>query len=357
MRISLVACARRPGITRRPSIATRLIAALAMGLILSTMAGAGPAYEGVHIAAAQPGGCNLVTAGCRLEVGSARQAVLDDASTPHVWLLHLDSDENVLIGTSCVADAPYRIYAYGPDRQLVEVNSSDPGQGECAAIILTGPQPGEYQVIVDSPTGATSPDAYRIYAVLSRSQPGMAVFTDSLADQEHGVFAVSSTPGLWYHDYRDGEFAIEVLDPNSYGRTSWLPFTDTSATLAVDIRVLDNSPGWSATLSCRESDEGYYRLIVDPWESRWSIDLCQEGDCEDLTNWQPNLAIRPDASSNRVELTCQGARLSARINGVDVGGATDTTLSEGSFGVGSLRLSDDPMPGEVRFRNLSLTER
>jgi len=284
--------------------------------------------------------------------------VLDDATVPHVWLLHVDSDEDVLVGTTCPADVPYRLYAYGPSRSLVDVVSPDPGENACAALILADPSPGEYQIIVDSPTGVTNPDPYRIYAVLEASHPDMVVLTDSLGDWQQGSLLMATEPDRWVHDYREGEYAIEVADPDSYGRSAWLPFTDSSATLAIDARVLADSPNWSATVSCRESSQGYYRLIVDPWGGpRWSIDLCQEGDCEDLTNWQTSSAIRSGPASNHIELTCLGSRLSVRINGTDVGGVTDDTLRGGSFGVGTLRLNDASPRGEVRFRNLTLTDR
>jgi len=331
------------------------VVALAFGLPVGTDLTAGTEPAVIH---AQIAGCDLVTTGCRLEIGQARQAVLNDATSPHVWLLHVDADEDVLVGTTCSADVPYRLYAYGPNRSLVDVVNPDPGENACVALILSDPTPGEYQVIVDSPTGVTSPDPYRIYAVLEESHPGTVVLNDSLGDWQRGSLVMATEPGLWAHDYREGEYAIEVADPDSYGRSAWLPFTDPSATLAIDVRVLADSPNWSATLSCRESSQGYYRLIVDTWRGpSWSIDLCQGGDCQDLADWTTSSAIRSGPASNHVELTCLGSRLSVRINGTDVGGVTDDTLRDGSFGIGTLRLDDASLRGEVRFRNLTLTDR
>src|SRR3954470_23640714 len=91
-----LACREWPRFCLRLGLA--LVVALAFGLPVGTDLTAGTEPAVIH---AQIAGCDLVTTGCRLEIGQARQAVLNDATSPHVWLLHVDADEDVLVGTTC----------------------------------------------------------------------------------------------------------------------------------------------------------------------------------------------------------------------------------------------------------------
>jgi hypothetical protein len=97
--------------------------------------------------------------GCPLAPGPPVAAALADPSVAHLWRLSLPRAGIVQVRLYELP-APYRLYVYAPDNSLAGVVQNE-GLADLR-LEFTVPVAGEYQVVVDSPLGESSPQPYRL---------------------------------------------------------------------------------------------------------------------------------------------------------------------------------------------------
>lgn len=142
-----------------------------------------------------------------------------------------------------------------------------------------------------------------------------------------------------------------------------LPGRYAHTTMTVEARLVGPSENRAIVLGCRHplsnAVDGY-RLVVAPALRQYSVLQWDDGRATPLLEPQISSAIRSDDESNRLSLTCAGARISVTINDVPV---ADVSLSEAGdvalFSGGRLSIgvnAADEAEVEARFDRLSVTQ-
>jgi hypothetical protein len=322
------------------------------GRSASQPASPGPAFPAsVQAPSVRPAGCDLVEQGCPLTLGRGGQAVLDDPSLSHVWRLSIAEPTDVWVGVVCAPGGAFRLYVYGPDRELAGLAEAS----GCPGIRLSPATPGEYQAIVDSPDGSISPSPYRIYAFRTQATAGTVIWSDPLDDPAYGTLTVTPPrPEQEAYRYQDGAYVMELRQPGVATSTS-LPMS-WRGTLQVEAWLPTPVVALGPLLECGIAGEDYrYRLAVDPERQQWRLRRTGNGE-QILVDWQAWPGLREGSEFNRLELTCAGTQLAAAINGIEVARMEVEAMRGAEFfvGVSDLRSSAG---GEARFRNLEFVYR
>jgi hypothetical protein len=120
----------------------------------------------------------------------------------------------------------------------------------------------------------------------------------------------------------------------------------------VDVRLVGPTAGRYISMGCRDSDDGYYVLLVDPDEG--TIRLGRRGQStQNHVEDEEFPAINRGNAVNRVELRCAGSMLSVTINGQLVATVSDANLREGELFIGAGVYNGEPDGTvEARFDNL-----
>src|SRR5262249_30869237 len=87
------------------------------------------------------------------------------------------------------------------------------------------------------------------------------------------------------------------------------------------------------------------RLILSRWD---------DGTQRVLSEVRDDPAINPGNASNRLELRCAGAKISAVVDGKKLASAGDMTLKPGGPGVGARQFGGVDGTLEARFDNLEI---
>lgn len=153
--------------------------------------------------------------------------------------------------------------------------------------------------------------------------------------------------------YQDGEYFIEVYEPN------WLTwarpgerFDDVD--VEADVRWVSGSRDGHFGLLCRyrPEDSFYYFAITD--DGYYAILRVSEGVSEVISGdgFLPSPAIRTGGEANVLRAVCQGEQLTMFVNGEEVASVTDTAFLKGDVG---LAVGSGP-DGSIRahFDNLTV---
>ncbi len=193
----------------------------------------------------------------------------------------------------------------------------------------------------------------------STPAPGTVLLADDFNDPARGQLPRASPDESLYHfGYQDGEYVSQriSMDGTRYA-TVLLPGTYTNTTLAVDVRLVGDTNQRVSSFECRRQrgvDEQQYRLEMQPATGSLRLLRFQAGVETDLMPWTPAGAIRGGNETNRVELTCAGETLRARINGVQMAEVQDSALQDGSLAI-SAGVLDRRLLSDGRFDNLMVT--
>jgi hypothetical protein len=148
---------------------------------------------------------------------------------------------------------------------------------------------------------------------------------------------------------------IEHVDPDwDFVAAAFLPEVYGDVSIAFDARLVSGDLSSYVGVACRIQPGSFnqYRLSVSPWLR--VFDLARWDDGEETTLLQrADAAIRLGDAPNRVELTCAGNLISARINGTLVAVAEDATYQRGSTWIG---LGASEAPAEARLDNLVVSQ-
>ena len=188
---------------------------------------------------------------------------------------------------------------------------------------------------------------------------GEIVVQDDFEDEDAGELSTRSPdPDLVSYAYDDGEFVIETLEEDAGGWQAGVPGTYTDATLAIDVRLAGEFEGRYVRIGCRFSFDDQaaseYSLLVDTETQYAALDLWDAGELTTLDSATLD-EIEPGDGTNRLELSCVGETISARVNGALVGSVEDDTLDRGVFYIGAGTYTDVEGTFEARFDDLVVT--
>ena len=195
--------------------------------------------------------------------------------------------------------------------------------------------------------------------------PGATLAADEFSNAATGILSTASTdPSRWTYSYTDGEYIIRKLFDEAGATSSVIPYIYGDASIAIDARLTGDTAGRYVSLACRrqvkaspEEGDSEYRLAVDvgtgaAWITRWT-----NGEQARLTEPRRHPSIRSGNETNRVELTCAGSTISARVNGEEVVSAQDATYVNGALKFGTGTFAGRSGTLEARFDNLVVTQR
>ena len=242
--------------------------------------------------------------------------------------------------------------------QLQRAQAVEPDRGEAAAALLA---------LTPTPVPTATPTP----------APGDVLLADNFDDPSHSVFPAARDYTHYKLDYVDGEYSIQQTDPN----WDFVPDVDvpgyfSDASIAVDARLVGPIGNRYIALACRDQqniNSSEYRLEVITDDDAFRLDRWDNGNENVLNNWQQSLAfvsanryligwqasraIRGGGQANRLELSCAGDTITARVNDVIVASVHDSTYTSGGMWIGAARFSDSPGTVEARFDNLVVTQR
>ena len=128
--------------------------------------------------------------------------------------------------------------------------------------------------------------------------------------------------------------------------------------ILVDARVVLEAPGGAASVGCRASGEQKlttYRMRVEPGRQLVRIDKLDGGLATGVGVQQVSADVKSGTEWNRLQLTCNGERITGSVNGVEVLTLEDDDLTEGEFWVGvGADANERGMFVEAAFDNLML---
>ncbi len=168
---------------------------------------------------------------------------------------------------------------------------------------------------------------------------GSLIFEDNFSSSASGWSTQDTVTGS--SDYRDGQYVIEVNEPNydvwsNYDREE---FTDTI--IGVDVNIIQSANGAGGVgIMCRYVDNNnYYKLEVDE-DGYYTIYKYLDGEFMVLYDWE-RLSSLENKSSWRLTAACIGNELTLLVDDVVVASVTDDSFTQGYIGlVGGV--FDDP---------------
>jgi hypothetical protein len=190
----------------------------------------------------------------------------------------------------------------------------------------------------------------------------VVMVADSLTRDCGGILPTAPLdPAHFAEGYTNGSYRLATVDPNERDAAFALisgPFAD--ATIAVDARLVGTTIGRTVQVDCRvqfgPQGTSKYQLQIETTNGQFVLAREDQGHYVSLVGPQTTTAILHGTATNRLELSCIGKRITARINGVQVATIEDATYATGQFGLEAGVLPTF-LPGtvEARFNNLVIS--
>ena len=182
---------------------------------------------------------------------------------------------------------------------------------------------------------------------------GAVLLADDFDNAESGWLRHSSAdPSRFFLAYFGGKYNIRRIDPQFSGLAgSAVPGSYADTTIAVDAQLDGEVTGAHVALTCRAqtgSGSGY-RLKLDPGVRGVQLQRRDAGTLIPISDVARSDTIRGGTAENRLELSCVGATISARVNGVELLSVQDSSYAEGGH---SLSIAGGNAPYSARFDNL-----
>jgi outer membrane protein assembly factor BamD (BamD/ComL family) len=167
--------------------------------------------------------------------------------------------------------------------------------------------------------------------------------------------------------YEGGKYVMRKSDPAlSVVLRARLPDRFADARLAIDANLEGDATNRYLALSCRdqwESDQAAgeqlsgYGLLVDPARGRLALARWDKSKETLLRGWEASTALKRGNQPNRLELSCSGTTIAARVNGTPVASVEDSGYQRGRFWIGAGEIGGVAVSGptEARFDNLVVT--
>lgn len=189
---------------------------------------------------------------------------------------------------------------------------------------------------------------------------GGVLLSDNFDDPASGRLPRESpAPAQVLVGYVDGEYMLKKVDPAwELNPIAILPDIYANTALIVDARLVGGTERRYVMLGCRQQQDtppwSHYRFSVFPATGRYRLDRWDNDQEVQLAEaFSP--AVKLATATNRLELSCSGATIAAKINGTELVSVRDNTYSSGRMWIGvggPVGLIE-----EARFDNLVVTER
>ena len=191
-------------------------------------------------------------------------------------------------------------------------------------------------------------------AALPRAElTSAAALVDTFDDASTGLL-VAKTSSQVSLAYQGGEYVMKALAAGAWpiGRTK-RTFGD--ASIAIDARLVGDTDQRLISLGCREDDDGQdYELWLYPQDGLFALVRLDKAGVTELAKASPSPVIKTGTQTNRLELSCVGSTIAARINGTLVATAQDSSFTSGDMYVALLPAGGQT--AEAHFDNLVITE-
>lgn len=155
--------------------------------------------------------------------------------------------------------------------------------------------------------------------------------------------------------YQDGEYFIEVYEPN------WLAWTHPGerfqdVSIEVDAQLVSDLSEGHFGLLCRYRVPGNFYYFAVTGDGYYAILRVEDGVSEVLTGegFLPSSAVGADEGVTHLRVVCQGEQLAFYVNGEEVATVTDDALQRGDVGLGVGSGPDGSI--RVHFDNLIVSE-
>ena len=189
--------------------------------------------------------------------------------------------------------------------------------------------------------------------------PPEVLLSDNFDDPQRGVLSTSSSsPARVTRGYADGEYVLRTVNPEAGTAVAPVPLAVANVSLAIDARIMGDVQDRYAAITCRlqPEDRSRYELLVHPNRGVFSLSRWDDGIQTSLVV-QTSQAVKRGNESNRIELSCVGATLTAYMNNVQVAIVQDSTYTDGLMDIRAGRSSGSSGTVEARFDNLVVTQR
>ncbi len=179
---------------------------------------------------------------------------------------------------------------------------------------------------------------------------GTLLYQDDFSNPSSGWSEYSSDAG--YTRYQDGQYLIEVNQPDYsiWGNYDNDTYTDTI--INVDVQVLQSANGTGGFgVMCRYTDnENYYQLEVDE-DGYFIIYKYLSGEFVALHNWDSLDALK-NRNAMTITASCIGSELTLAVDNQVIASVTDSSFSQGYIGLTSGTFDDVGI--RVGFDNLTV---
>ena len=179
---------------------------------------------------------------------------------------------------------------------------------------------------------------------------GTLLLQDDFSNPSSGWSAQNTETG--FSDYQDGQYIIQVSQPNYaiWGNYENETYTDTI--INVDVQVLQSANGTGGFgVMCRYTDnENYYLFEVDE-DGYYIIYKYLNDEYVALYNWD-NLDALKNRNAMTITVSCIGNELTLAVDGQIIASVIDTSFSQGYIGLTSDTFDDVGI--RVGFDNLTV---
>lgn len=213
---------------------------------------------------------------------------------------------------------------------------------------------------------AARPESVGTREIARQAQPsqgvrvGDVILSDDFSSQGVARLPVRSGDPHVDQGYVGGEYLVR-LSPSFAGPSYFVGPRALLANvqIAADVRLVGGTEARWVGVGCRLNIKagrasGYYILGVSPATGHFGVERHDPDRRTEILPFQASEAIRRGNATNRLELTCAGSTIAARINGIEVGSAQDGTYESGLAMVAVGRVA--AIPAEARFDNLVVRE-
>jgi hypothetical protein len=280
-------------------------------------------------------------------------SALTDRNRSHRYEVSLPVASEFRIVELTNLQADYDLYVTSPTgKRTASVRS---GWDDEATPI--GGAAGTYVIEVRASPGASSAP-YRL--LMRRARSGDVLVADDFSDVGRAVLPTSSSVSEYTMGYERDEYSIRTMDPTyNFLPAAYVPGTFRDASIAVDARVFGQTASRHISLGCRgqtgRAGSAEYRFSIDPGQGTFLLARWDAG-AEVWLAEQSSASIRRGNEMNRLELSCFGTTITARINGTQVASVEDDRYSEGQLWIGASTYAGTHLTSEARFKNLVVTQ-
>lgn len=204
-----------------------------------------------------------------------------------------------------------------------------------------------------SPLAATAPTAVP-------SPTPKVLLSDAFDRPDTGQLSRSSpNPQDYTYAYSEGEYVVAIVNPDlQQSQGVLVPGTYDDSVLAVDVRLVGDVVQRHVSVACRVEGAGgqlkkMFQATLVP-NDRGLILVSWEAGAPHNRVEARDPGIETGNGWNHVELRCDGAKISASVNGKTVASLDDPSPSKGLHSIGTGTFAGTKGTVEARFDNLEI---